>query len=123
MIEIGDIFWLRSPIGREADSGIAHPHVVLQATALNASRIDTIVVCALSTNMKNAYCLGNVALDDGEGNLPTRSYVAVGQVGLASKKDFKERIGRLERHRIEEILEGVLQRALANAGRQDLAQD
>ena len=43
--------------------GFAHPHVVVQDDVFNRSRITTVVVCALTTNLQGANEPGNVLLD------------------------------------------------------------
>jgi mRNA interferase MazF len=73
----------------------------------NHSRIDTVVVCALTTNLHRATEPGNVLLDDGEGGLPTRSVVVVSQISSVAKAALGERIGRLEAGRVDQVLAGL----------------
>jgi mRNA interferase MazF len=44
-----------------------HPHVVVQEDVFNHSRITTVIVCALTSNLNRAHEPGNVLLDVGEG--------------------------------------------------------
>ena len=111
MIEQGDVYWLNGLVEGELGNGIAHPHVVLQDTAINASRIDTVVVCAVSTNLARAYDKGNVLLGEGEGGLARPSFVAVGQISAVKKDDLGKKIGKLDPERVAEILAGVKLRA------------
>ncbi|HKJ39073.1 MAG TPA: type II toxin-antitoxin system PemK/MazF family toxin [Anaerolineales bacterium] len=106
-INQGDIYWvpLDSPKGSEA--GITHPHVVVQDDILNQSRINTVVVCALTTNLKRANLPGNVLLDIGEANLPKQSIVVVSQVSTVDKTQLGEYIGTLSQQRIDQILAGM----------------
>ena len=60
--------------------GYSHPHVVVQEDVFNHSRIATVVVCALTSNLHRANEPGNVLLEAGEGNLPKQSVVVVSQV-------------------------------------------
>lgn len=103
----GHLYWvaLASPDGAEV--GIAHPHVVIQDDVLNHSRLQTVVVCALSTNLKRANLPGNVLLDPGEGGLPKQSIVLVSQVSTVNKADLGECIGALSRERVQQILAGM----------------
>lgn len=103
-IKQGDIYWV--PL-EDASGSVTHPHVVLQDDILNASRIDTVVVCALTTNMKRAKAPGNVLLDLGEANLPKQSVVAVSQVSTVNKTQLGEYIGTLSKCRIDQILAGL----------------
>ncbi|MDO8673685.1 MAG: type II toxin-antitoxin system PemK/MazF family toxin, partial [Dehalococcoidia bacterium] len=54
VIDQGDIYWidLEEPLGSEP--GYRHPHVVIQNNAFNRSRINTVVVCPLTSNLKRA---------------------------------------------------------------------
>ncbi len=103
MIHRGDLYWIAPAEG----DGPAHPHVVVQDDVLNASRITSVVVCALTSNLGKAIEPGNVLLDDGEGNLPRRSVVVVSQIDAVDKTRLGERIGALSQARVDEILDGL----------------
>lgn len=107
IVNQGDLFWvsLEEPNGREP--GHAHPHVVIQDNTLNRSRITTVVVCALTTNLKRAKAPGNVLLEVGEGNLPRQSVVVVSQVSTVDKSRLGEYIGSLTEQRVKQILAGM----------------
>ncbi|MBL8056877.1 MAG: type II toxin-antitoxin system PemK/MazF family toxin [Anaerolineales bacterium] len=106
-IKQGDIYWVVVDTPNGAGSGIAHPHVVIQDDVLNHSRINTLVVCAMTTNMKRAKSPGNVLLEVGEANLPRQSIVVVSQVSTVTRAQLGEYIGSLTRERIEQILAGM----------------
>ncbi len=107
MIRQGDIYWV--DLGSASGSGPAflHPHVVLQNDVVNQSRLATVIVCTLTTNLKRAAAPGNVLLDQGEANLPKRSVVNVSQLFTVDKGDLNEKIGTLSPDRVQEILNGV----------------
>jgi len=52
VINQGDIFWIElgEPVG--FTPGYTHPHVVIQNNLFNRSRLNTVVVCALTSNLK-----------------------------------------------------------------------
>lgn len=107
MIDQGDVFWidLGEPCGSEP--GYRHPHVVIQNNVFNRSRISTVVVCALTSNLRRAKVPGNVLLDKGEANLPKKSVVNVSQIFTVDKKDLEEKIGALSQQRVRQILDGI----------------
>jgi mRNA interferase MazF len=107
VVKQGDIYWvsLEGPSGLEP--GYAHPHVVIQDDVINRSRINTVVVCALTTNLKRANAPGNVLLEVGEANLPKQSIVVVSQVSTIDKAQLGEYIGSLTKQRINQILTGM----------------
>ena len=107
VIRQGDIYWvdLGEPIGSEP--GFRHPHVVVQNDVFNGSRIHTVVVCALTSNLQRAEAPGNVLLKPEEANLPKQSVVNVSQIFTVDKRQLEEKIGSLSTLRVREILEGI----------------
>ena len=106
-IKQGDIFWVDLGIPKGSEPGYRHPHVVIQNNVFNASKINTVVVCALTSNLKRAKAPGNVLLKKGEGNLKKDSVANISQIITADKSDLVERIGSLSSSRVKEIIEGV----------------
>jgi mRNA interferase MazF len=107
VINQGDVFWidLGDPYGSEP--AYRHPHVVVQNNVFNHSRINTVVVCALTSNLKLAAAPGNVPLDPGEANLPKQSVVNISQIFTVDKTLLEEKIGVLSGRRILQILCGI----------------
>ncbi|MFP2895001.1 type II toxin-antitoxin system PemK/MazF family toxin [Corallococcus sp. 4LFB] len=106
-IRRGDLFWCEPDEARGSVPAIAHPYVVLQEDVFNRSRVHTVIVCALTSNLKKAGEPGNVLLDEGEGDLAKRSVVVVSQVSSVEKARLGERIGALSDARVEQILAGL----------------
>lgn len=107
VINRGDIYWVPLAEPGEPEPGYTHPHVVLQDNVFNHSRINTLVVCALTSNLKRAKEHGNVLLEAGEANLPKQSVVVVSQVSTVNKTQLGEYIGSLTEQRINQILAGM----------------
>ncbi len=106
-INSGDIFWIAPQAFASTATGPAHPHVVVQDNVFNHSRIDMVVVCALTSNLHRASEPGNVLLEVGEGRLARQSVVVVSQISSVRKEDLGERIGVLSEERVEQILDGL----------------
>lgn len=106
-INRGDLFWIGPDDAPALAPRHAHPHVVVQDDVFNHSRITTVVVCALTSNLHRANEPGNVLLDPGEGNLPRQSVVVVSQISSVDKVRLGERIGSLSHARVEQILAGL----------------
>lgn len=81
--------------------------MVVQDDVFNHSRITTVVVCALTSNLRRANEPGNVLLEAGEGDLARRSVVVVSQISSVEKARLGERIGSLSVARVEQILAGL----------------
>lgn len=106
-INRGDVFWIGPDDSRGPAPPYSHPHVVVQDDVFNHSRITTVVVCALTSNLHRAKEPGNVLLEVGEGNLPNQSVVVVSQISSVDKARLGERIGSLSDARVEQILAGL----------------
>lgn len=103
----GDIYWVELGIPSGSSPGYRHPYVIIQNDVFNASRINTTIGIALTSNLSRAHIPGNIRLKKGEANLPKASVVNVTQVITIDKSDLKEKIGHLSHNRIEEILRGL----------------
>ena len=107
VIRQGDVFWVDLDEPSGSGPGYRHPHVVIQNNVFNRSRINTVVVCVITSNLKRAEAPGNVLLEKEEANLPRQSVVNVSQIFTVDKKDMVEKIGTLSPGRIRQILDGV----------------
>jgi mRNA interferase MazF len=105
----GDIYWYDFGVPRESEPGYRRPAVVIQNDIANQSAIKTIMVCAITTNLRLSRAPGNVLLDPGEANLPQRSVINVSQVVTINKSDLADGayIGTLSSARIDEVVAGV----------------
>lgn len=95
MINQGDIYWIDFDEPSGSEPGYRHPHVVIQNNLFNRSLINTVVVCALTSNLKRANAPGNVLLNKGEANLPQKSVINISQVFTVNESDLSEKIGTL----------------------------
>ncbi|OEU48139.1 MAG: PemK family transcriptional regulator [Desulfobulbaceae bacterium S5133MH15] len=107
VIEQGEIYWvdLGEPVG--SAPGYRHPHIVIQNNLFNSSNINTVVMCALTSNLKRGLSPGNVILKKGEANLPKKSVINITQIYTIDKSDLFEKIGKVNNERLKEILLGI----------------
>lgn len=108
-IDRGDLYWIAADDvpGPGGGAPYQHPHLVVQDDVLNHSRIHTVVVVALTSNLHRASEPGNVLLDDGEGGLPRRSVIVVSQIASVDKRRLGARIGALSHARVDAALDGL----------------
>lgn len=79
IVNQGDVYWVNLPKLVGSEPGLHHPAVVVQNNLFNRSRLNTVVVCLLTSNLKWARGPGNVELSKGEANLPKASVVNITQ--------------------------------------------
>ncbi|MBI1879036.1 MAG: type II toxin-antitoxin system PemK/MazF family toxin [Chloroflexi bacterium] len=107
VVNQGDIFWIDLDEPSGSEPGYRHPHIVIQNNLFNRSRVNTIVVCALTSNLKRAAAPGNVLLDPSEANLPKQSVAVVSQIFTVDKTQLGDYIGTLSGKRMRQILDGI----------------
>jgi len=107
LIEQGEIYWVDLGAPRGSSPGHKHPHIVIQNNVFNASKINTVVVCVITSNLRRAKSPGNVVIEKGEANMPKKSVVNVTQLYTVDKRDLLDRIGKVSKEKLEMILEGV----------------
>lgn len=103
----GEIWWatLRPPRGSEP--GCRRPVLVVQGDEFNASRIHTVVVVTLTSNVALQAAPGNVLLSKRSTRLPKASVATVSQMVTLDKSFLTERISRLDPAAMVAVDEGL----------------
>ena len=103
----GDVWWADLPEPSGSGPGFRRPIVVVQADAINRSRIATVVCVPLTSNLKWATAPGNVLLPARMTGLSKESVANVSQLVTLEKSDLTERVGKLARSKLELVLSGI----------------
>ena len=106
-VKQGDIFWIDLDEPKGSGPGSRRPYVVVQNNVFNKSRINTVIVCSLTSNVKRAAMPGNVLLKKGEADLQKESVVNVTQVVTVDRSELSEKIGTLSSARMHQIIAGL----------------
>ena len=103
----GEIWWadLGEPVG--SGPGYRHPVVVIATDTFNESRISTVIVTMITSNLRLAVAPGNVRVAARETGLRKDSVVNVSQVLTVDKGVLTERIGHLPGDRLEAVEAGL----------------
>ena len=107
VVNQGDVFWLDFGEPSGSEPAFRHPHVVIQNNVFNRSRIGTVVVCTLTSNLNRAAAPGNVLLKKGEANLPKKSVVNISQLFTVNKGELTDKVGTLSQGRVLQIMDGI----------------
>ncbi len=107
MIRRGEIRWAGLAAPRGSEPGYRRPVVVVQSDAFNRSRIGTIIVAVITSNMRLAEAPGNVVLTRRQSRLARDSVVNVSQLLTLDRAHFSERIGRVPTKQLSEIEQGL----------------
>ena len=103
----GEIRWASLPRPQGSEPGLRRPVLVVQSDAFNLSRIQTVVVAALTSNLKLAAAPGNIRLSKRSSRLPKDSVVNVSQLLTLDRRHLSDPISRLTRRSMEPIDEGI----------------
>jgi len=107
VISQGDVCWasLDDPVG--SAPGYRRPVAIVQGDSFNASRISTVVVVPLTSNLRLAAAPGNVLLDGARTGLPKDSVANVSQIIAIDRDLLTERVGRLREADLNLVLAGI----------------
>lgn len=103
----GEIWWadLAEPQGSEP--GSRRPVLIVQDDLLNRSRLQSVMVAPLTSNLLRARAMGNVLLTSADAGLPRDSVVLVCQVMTVDKHFLTELVGALPRRALRLIEDGL----------------
>ena len=76
----GEIWWASLPEPMGSGPGLRRPVLIVQCNPFNESRISTLVVAVITSNLALANAPGNLRLSKSESGLPKASVVNVSQV-------------------------------------------
>lgn len=107
VIRNGSIYWVDFSPGKGSEPMGRRPGLVVQHDRLNDSKLNTVIVLAITSNMIFGDLPGNIILKKGEANMPKNSVINVTQIKTVDKNSLKEKIGSLPRERMAEVHEGI----------------
>jgi mRNA interferase MazF len=107
VIRRGQIWWVDFADPRGSEPGFRHPALVLQRDEVNASRIDTVVVCVLSSRTKLAMAPGNTLLPKSATGLRRDSVANASQIATIDKADLETLAGSLPTDLMNAVDDGV----------------
>jgi len=94
------------PFGSEP--GFRRPVIVIQSDDFNKSRINTVIIIPLTTNLLLEEAPGNVFLDKSNTKLSKDSVAVVSQLCAIDKQRMVEMLARIDNSFIEKIVDGIL---------------
>jgi mRNA interferase MazF len=107
MIRRGQVWWVDFGGPKDSRPGYRHPALVVQRDEVNASRIDTVVVCVLTSNRSLASAPGNTLLPKRATGLPRDSVANASQLATVNKADLDSLAGTLSPRLLERVNDGL----------------
>jgi mRNA interferase MazF len=103
----GDIWWAGLPEPEGSGPGYRRPVLIVQADEFNRSRIGTVVVAILTTNLALALAPGNVVVKARRTGLPKDSVVNVSQLLTVDKRLLIQKVRALDLSSMNEVDNGL----------------
>jgi len=103
----GEIWWaeLAEPTGSEP--GFKRPVLIIQSDDFNRSRISTVIVAVISSNIRLAQSPGNVLLPRKISGLPKDSVINISQIFTIDKKFLAEQICNISERYMKQVEKGL----------------
>lgn len=103
----GEVWWASLPAPVESGPGLRRPVLIVQANPFNQSRIATVIVAVITSNLALATAPGNVRLAKSESGLPKPSVVNVSQLITVDKSLLTSRVRALSTEPMRLVEEGL----------------
>lgn len=103
----GAIWWANLPEPTGSVAGYRRPVLVIQADAFTRSRIATVIIVAITSNLRLATAPGNVILPATESSLPKDSVINVSQIITLDKSLLDEYVDRISATTLTQVEEGI----------------
>lgn len=103
----GEVWWASLPEPTGSRPGFRRPVLVVQSNSFNQSRISTVVVAVVTSNVALAEAPGNVRLAKSEAGLPRASVVNVSQLLTIDRALLTLRVKALSGQTMARVDEGL----------------
>jgi len=103
----GEIWWADLGVPFGSEPGFKRPIVVIQDDSFNKSKIHTVIVSSITTNLHLADAPGNVYLEKKETGLSKDGVVNISQISTLDKKRLTEKAAVLSPGSMAEIDYGL----------------
>ena len=103
----GEVWWASLPAPTGSGPGFRRPVVVVQSNPFNQSRIATVIVAIVTSNLALADAPGNVRVGKSESGLAKPSVVNVSQIITLDRELLTQRVRGLPADTMLQIDEGL----------------
>ncbi len=103
----GEVWWASLPEPTGSGPGFRRPTLIVQSNPFNQSRIGTVIVAVVTSNLALAEAPGNVRLAKAEAGLPKPSVVNVSQVLTIDRELLTLRVRALPNRAMQRVDDGL----------------
>jgi len=103
----GEVWWASLPEPTGSGPGFRRPVLVIQSNPFNESRISTVVVAVITSNVALVEAPGNVRISKAESGLPKASVVNVSQLVTLDRTMLTARVKQLPGKVMQQVSAGL----------------
>jgi len=103
----GEIWWAKLPNPVGSGPGYKRPVLIVQANPFNASRIATMIVAVVTSNLSLAEAPGNVRVAKSDSGLPQASVVNVSQLITLDRSVLSDKVKTLSGATMDKVDSGL----------------
>lgn len=103
----GEIWWVSLEDLKDSEPGFRRPVVVISSTDFNSSKIKTIIVAIITSNLRLFEAPGNFELSKKSSGLSRNSVVNISQLITIDKSFLTGKAGKLTNKQIEMLNNGL----------------
>jgi mRNA interferase MazF len=104
----GEIWWAEFGIPYGSEIGYTRPVLIVQDDGFNESKIKTIIVLPLTTNLRLLDAPGNIFLRKKESKLDNDSVIIVAQLYAIDRGRFKAKVSKVTKEIMEQVEIGMM---------------
>jgi mRNA interferase MazF len=103
----GEVWWATPPAPTGSGPGFRRPVLIIQANPFNRSRIATVIVAVVTSNLSLAEAPGNVRVGKADSGLAKPSVVNVSQLFTMDRALLAERVRALPADALQRVDDGL----------------
>ncbi|MEI6806451.1 MAG: type II toxin-antitoxin system PemK/MazF family toxin [Myxococcaceae bacterium] len=107
MVTRGEVWWASLPNPQGSGPGSRRPVLVLQSNKFNESKISTVIIAVITSNLELAKAPGNVLLRSKESKLSKDSVINISQIITVDKTCLTEHVSKLDNRILAEVESGL----------------
>lgn len=103
----GDLWWSTLPDPSGSGPGMRRPVVIVQANPFNESRIRTVIIAAVTSNLNLATSPGNVRVKRSDSGLSKASVINISQLFTVDRSRLERKIRALPAPIMQSVDDGL----------------
>jgi len=106
-VKRGEIWWASLEDPKGSEPGFKRPVVIISSNDFNASKIKTIIVAIITSNLRLSEAPGNFELTKKSTGLPRNSVINISQLITIDKSFLMDKTGKFTNKQIELLNDGL----------------